>query len=131
MQLLFTKSEEGAAKKWRSEGDNVEMISSYIQSQDKVEKRKKASRLFYIYTFGIFLIILGIGISVDDIEVVFNFIGAICSTSIGVLLPCFFYFMLVIKKKKERKITFYISLVIFGIMAPFAIFAVVAQYTKN
>jgi amino acid permease len=76
-------------------------------------------------------VIVGIGISVDDIEVVFNFIGAICSTTIAILLPCFFYFMLIIKKNKPRNIKFYISITFFVIMVPFAIFSVVAQYTKE
>lgn len=60
----------------------------------------------------------------------FNIIGAICSTSISVLLPCFFYFILVIKKNKKRNIKFYISVVVFCIMAPFALFSVVAKYVE-
>lgn len=71
---------------------------------------------------------MGVGISVDDIEVVFNFIGAICSSSIGVLLPCAFYFLLVQKKRKLKKMTYFISLGVFMIMLPFAIFSVVAKY---
>ena len=96
-----------------------------------MERRKKANRLFYIYTSAIFFVIVGVGLSVDNIEMVFNFIGAVCSTSIAILLPCFFYFMLIIKKEKKRNINFYASIVIFSIMLPFALFAVVAQYTKN
>lgn len=72
--------------------------------------------------------IVGVGLSVDDIEVVFNIIGAVCSSSIGVLLPCAFYFLLVQKKRKARKFTYFISLVVFMIMLPFAIFSVVAKY---
>jgi hypothetical protein len=73
-------------------------------------------------------VIVGVGISMDDIEVVFNFIGAICSSSIGVLLPCAFYFLLVHKKRKPKKFTYFISLVAFMVMLPFAIFSVVAKY---
>jgi hypothetical protein len=36
MQLIFTKSEASAAKKWRENSDNIEQISSYIQSEDKM-----------------------------------------------------------------------------------------------
>lgn len=128
LQLFLAKDEEQAAKKWRENSDNIEQISSYIESGDKVEKRKKANRLFYIYTFSIYVVVVGTGVLLDDIEVVFNIVGAVCSTSIGILLPCFFYFILVIKKNKEKNIKFYISLGVFLIMAPFAIFSVVAKY---
>ncbi len=73
---------------------------------------------------------MSVGIVVDDIEAVFNIIGAVCSTSIGILLPCFFYFMLIIKKNKKRTFKFYISLLVFGIMAPFAVFSVIAKYIE-
>jgi len=43
------------------------------------------------------------------------------------LLPAFFYFILVIKKKKPKNIIFYLAIGMFIIMIPFAIFAVVAQ----
>jgi amino acid permease len=34
---------------------------------------------------------VGLAMALDDIEVVFNAVGAICATSIGMLLPCYFY----------------------------------------
>jgi amino acid permease len=73
-------------------------------------------------------VIVGIGISVDDIEVVFNIIGAVCSTSIGALFPCFFYFKLVDKKRKTKRLLYYITIFVFMVMLPFAIFSVVAKY---
>jgi amino acid permease len=93
-----------------------------------VERRKKANRLFYVYTFCIYAVIVGTGVALDDIEAVFNIIGAVCSSSIAVLLPCFFYFMLIIKKNKKRTFTFYATIIVFAIMAPFAILSVVAKY---
>lgn len=90
-------------------------------------KRRKAQMYFLIYTFAIYLVIVGIGVAVDDIEVVFNIVGAICSTSIGVLLPCLFYFVLVNKKSKPKSWKYYLSYVMFIIMAPFAIFSIVAH----
>jgi amino acid permease len=128
LQLLLAKDE--VVKKWRQNSDNVELISSYIQSEDNVERKKKANRLFYIYTFSIFAVIVVTGVLLNDIEAVFNIIGAVCSTSISVLLPCFFYFILVIKKKKPRNIKFYVSIAVFIIMAPFALFSVVAKYVE-
>lgn len=74
--------------------------------------------------------IVTIGVILNDIEAVFNIIGAVCSTSICVLLPCFFYFVLVIKKGKKKNIKFYISGAIFCIMAPFALFSIVAKYVE-
>ena len=75
--------------------------------------------------------IVGVAMAVDDIEAVFNVIGSICSSSIGFLLPTFFYFKLVDKRKKARTIKYYVSIVIFAIMGPFAIFSVVAHYVKK
>jgi len=65
---------------------------------------------------------------VDDIEAVFNVIGAVCSSSIGILLPTFFYFRLVDKRKQPRKVSYYIALVICIIMTPYSLFSIVALY---
>lgn len=62
----------------------------------------------------------------DDIEVVFNAIGAICSTSIALLLPCYFYIRLVKIKEQPINIKYYLSIIIFAIMAPYAIFSIIA-----
>jgi amino acid permease len=78
----------------------------------------------------LYLVIIGIGISVDNVEAVFNIVGAISATSISMLMPAYFYFALVIKKKKPLKIIFYLAIIMFVIMVPFGIFAVVAQYVK-
>ena len=74
------------------------------------------------------MVIAGVAISVDNIAVVFNFIGAVCSTSISVLLPCFFYFQLIRKKNKPRHELFYLTIILFSVMIPFALFSLVAQY---
>lgn len=112
--------------------DNIEKISSYIQFDDKEEdkalKKKKATNLFYLYTFGVLLFIAGVSLSVDNIAIVYNAIGAICSTSIGVLLPCLFYFELVRKKKKDKKLLYYVTIVLFIAIIPFGLFSMVAQY---
>lgn len=60
----------------------------------------------------------------------FNVIGAICSSSIGILLPCYFYFMLVIKKKRAKTLKYYVALTVFVIMAPYSIFSIVALYVN-
>jgi len=76
-------------------------------------------------------VIVGVALGVDDIEVVFNVVGAVCSSSINILLPCFYYFMLVVKRKKEKTIKFYVAVAVFVLMAPYSIFSVVALYVKS
>jgi amino acid permease len=78
----------------------------------------------------LYTVIVSIGISVDSVEAVFNIVGSVCSTSIGLILPQYFYFQLVIKKKKPLGIVFYLSVIVFSVMIPFAVFAVVSQYIK-
>ncbi len=84
--------------------------------------------LFYLYTLLVFAVIIGIAISVDDIEIVFNFIGAIASNAIGAILPCMFYYLLV--KYKGKKITwrYHLSKVLFYFFIPFGIFSVITKY---
>ena len=67
---------------------------------------------------------------VDDIEVVFNAIGAICAASICPLLPCFFYFRLIMVKKQSRNIKFYMAILIFSVMAPYSIFSIISLYVN-
>jgi amino acid permease len=76
----------------------------------------------------IYLVIVGVGMGVDDIEAVFNVIGAICSSSIGTILPCFFYFRLIVQKKQKKTLNYYIAWVIFVIITPYSIFSVIALY---
>jgi amino acid permease len=68
---------------------------------------------------------------VEDIESVFNIVGAICSTSIMILLPTLFYVRLIGKKKQQKGVKYYLSIVIFGVMAPYALFAIIAQQLKS
>ena len=72
--------------------------------------------------------IVGVSVGVDNIEAVFNVIGAICSSSIGILLPCFYYFRLIDKKKQPRNIKYYVSFILFLVIAPYALFSIVALY---
>jgi amino acid permease len=128
---MSANNDEGSQKRWRDDSEKVEQISSYIQSEDKAYRKKRANKLFYVYTFAIFAVVVIAGVLLDDIEAVFNIIGAVCSTSISALLPCFFYFILVVKKKKQRNFKFFAAIVAFCIMAPFAIFSVVAKYIQD
>lgn len=74
--------------------------------------------------------IVGVALAVEDIEAVFNVIGAICSTSIAILLPCFFYVRLIIMKKQKKGIKYYVSIVLGCIMGPYALFSIAALYVS-
>lgn len=78
----------------------------------------------------VFALIVAVGLSVEDITIVFNAVGAICSTSNTFFLPCIFYVALIKKKEKTRKVTYYIAISIFTLMIPFAIYTVIAKYAQ-
>ena len=71
---------------------------------------------------------MGISIGVDDIEVVFNAVGAICAASVTPLFPCLYYVSLIIQKKQPRTSKFYLAIVVFSIMVPYCIFSIVSLY---
>ena len=71
---------------------------------------------------------MAIGIGVDDIEIVFNAVGAICAASVTPLFPCLYYVCLIVQKKQPRKIIFYIAIVIFVIVTPYSLFSIVSLY---
>lgn len=81
-----------------------------------------------MYTFVLYAIVIVVAILVEDIESVFNIVGAVCSTSIGVILPALFYFRQVDKKGKERTWKYYLSLSLFVVMIPYALFSIVASH---
>ena len=80
------------------------------------------------YTIGIYLVIVVVSVLVDNIESVFNVVGAVCSTSISTLLPCFFYVKLIKLRKQPITWKYYLSWAIFGIMTPYALFSIIALY---
>lgn len=70
----------------------------------------------------------GVALGVDSIESVFNVVGALCSSSVCVLLPCLFYFRLVVLKKQPKGWKYYLSIAMFAIIAPYCLFSIVALY---
>ena len=54
--------------------------------------------------------------------------GCICISALAPLLPCFFYFTLIVQKKQPKGAKFYASVVIFSVMLPYSIFAMVSLY---
>ena len=75
--------------------------------------------------------IILVGILADDIEAVFNIVGAICATSIGALFPMYFYVSLIKKKHKPKKLLYYLSIVLGFMLAPYAIFSIIAKFISE
>lgn len=95
-----------------------------------MQRRWKARIYFVLYTVVLYAGVVGAGVWLDDIEAVFNVVGAVCSTSISMLLPCFFYFRLVALTGQPRRWKFYLSIAIFAVMTPYAVLSVVALYVN-
>lgn len=64
----------------------------------------------------------------DDIEDVFNVVGAIASNAIAFIFPSMFYMFLILKKKKPKKLHYYISVALFFFFIPFGIFSVISKF---
>lgn len=124
-KLLLAKREIASPS---TGGDELEEISEYLEDRDRVARRRRARVHFVLYTILIYLVVVGVTVGVEDIKPVFNVVGAICSTSIAVLLPCFFYFKLVALKEQPSSWRFYLSKVLFWVMSPYAIFSILALY---
>ena len=76
----------------------------------------------------IYGITMAVALTVDSIEVVFNAIGAICSTSISIILPCIFYIRLIIDNKSPKGWKYYLALILTIIIAPYSIFSIISLY---
>ena len=87
--------------------------------------------LFVVYTLLIYAVVIGVAMGVDDIEIVYNAIGAICSTSIVVVLPCLFYVRLIKKNNKAKGLRYYSSWILMIVMTPYSIFSIIALYTSG
>ena len=69
-----------------------------------------------------------VAITVGELGVTFNIVGAVASNSIGFILPALFYIMLIHKKKKPKSINFYASVAMFCIAIPFGVLAIVSEF---
>ena len=75
--------------------------------------------------------IILVGILADDIEAVFTIVGAICATSIGALFPMYFYVNLISKKRKPKKMLYYLSIMLGVVLGPYALFSIVAKFISE
>lgn len=62
-KLMLLRNEELKQQNWRR-GDEVEEISSYIKTEAKADRKKKAKIHFVMYTIGIYAVIIGVSIGV-------------------------------------------------------------------
>ena len=67
-------------------------------------------------------------IFLQNIELVFNFLGAVCETMVAVILPCLFYVMLVNREEQKKKFIYYIAILVLVFIIPYSIFSVIASY---
>ena len=56
--------------------------------------------MFYLFTFILYAVAIGVAIAVDDIEDVFNIVGAVAANAISFIFPGIFYYLLVKRKNK-------------------------------
>ena len=80
-----------------------------------------------MFTFILYAVAIGVSIAVDDIEDVFNIVGAVASNAISFIFPGLFYWMMIKRKNKEENIRYYLSIFIVCFFIPFGIFAVVSN----
>lgn len=124
---LVTRQEEKKPKNVR-DGNESDDISDYVVDEMWKERRKKARIRFFVSTAIIYVVIVGVAMGVNDIEVVFNVVGAICSSSVCILLPTFFYIRLVSLKHKKKQWKYYLSYGLLVLMTPYCLFSVAALY---
>ena len=77
--------------------------------------------LFYLFTFILYAVAIGVAIAVDDIEDVFNIVGAVASNAISFIFPGLFYFVMIKRKNKEKNVKYYLSIVLVCFFIPFGI----------
>ena len=101
--IFYVKKKRYEEKKKRydqKKKDLIKEIGESLDIDDRQDRKKKALKLFYLYTSIIFLCNIALGILVDSIEDVLNVVGAIGTNTIDLILPVFFYISLVRKKNK-------------------------------
>ena len=113
----------------RNRNENSESLLS--QETDEiltVNEETENKKQFYIVTFALHIIITIFSIVFKDIQDVVNVIGAISASAISFWFPGIFYFTLVKRMKKPKKISYYLSYLLLIFFVPFGFFAVAANY---
>jgi amino acid permease len=128
ISIIKVLSERNTKERWREERRSIEQISDYVQEDDIEEKRRKVRLLYTLSTVINLVVIVLIAMFVENIESVFNLVGAISCSAQGILFPLYFYLRLTQMKGKKKKGVYYVSMVVLAVMVPFSIFAVIALY---
>lgn len=99
-----------------------------MREYDVVEKRRKVQLLYALSTMVNILVIMLIAMFVENIESVFNLVGAVSCSAQSILFPLYFYLRMTHVKRKKKKTIYYVSMVVLAIMLPFCLYSVVALY---
>ena len=87
--------------------------------------------MFFIFgVLFIFTVILTAALLFNNVQVVFNFIGAVTSSTLNVLLPNYYNVRLININNFRKGWKYYLSLAILVVMVPFCIFQIISLYVK-
>lgn len=92
-----------------------------------MQKKKRLVKItFYALTFILYAAIVTLAVTIGKLGTIFNLVGAIASNSIGFIFPTLFYILLIRRKRRPKRINYYLAILLFLTAVPFGIFAVVA-----
>ena len=130
MALLKVCTTREKPKGWRphDDSDNIDDVSSFVESTEKTARRRKAKVAYVVQTLVLYLCLLTVGYLVDSLEEVLNLVGAVGCASISIILPAYYYIRLVGLRGKAKTYKYYVAWGMFLFMIPFTIFSVVALY---
>ena len=87
--------------------------------------------MFFIFgVLFIFTVILTAALLFNNVQVVFNFIGAVTSSTLNVLLPNYYNVRLININNFRKGWKYYLSLAILVVMVPFCVFQIISLYVK-
>ena len=89
---------------------------------------KRANREYIIMTIALNVLMIVASIFLQNIELVFNFLGAVCETMVAIILPCLFYVMLINREEQEKRFIYYFAIFVLAFIIPYSIFSVIASY---
>ncbi len=88
------KKKKGQLINGSDERNDEEDDDTSSNREEKIVQANKEYKIFTVILYGIFVIS---SLFLDQLQYLFSFLGAVCSTTMVILLPCLFYVMLIIK----------------------------------
>jgi amino acid permease len=102
---------------------------SDIYFNDDLEARiQKANKEYKIFTVCLYATMLINAAVLNSIDIIFNFLGAVCQSLMTIILPCLFYVTLVRRERQPRYLHFYVAWGLLIVVVPCSIVSVVATY---